>query len=210
MRKGEHDCMRVESPINFETGSCRLFHWDGGKPPETDPPMKDKFSHEEAKYSEHEGGFSCHRCEYGNEAAESDLDGRPLWCSFWGVHVIHTACCSEWDEDKEKDKLVQIEGTEKTAAKPRVALQRVVERFLAQTLKQPFETLEKAVEQYKESSDPRLVRLCEKVLETRKLYDDKAKEIPEVLYWRHSYSEIVEYRKKLNNLPEWKQFLSAR
>jgi hypothetical protein len=102
MRRDESDCMRVEGPISFDTGGCRLYHL--GIKPETAPSMDEKFTKEEAKYGEHEGGFGCKRCEYGAEAKASDPEGRGLWCSFWRTHVVGDACCSEWDSDDEKDE----------------------------------------------------------------------------------------------------------
>ena len=101
MRRGAGECMRVESPISFGEGGCRLYHLGD---PETAPPMKKKFTHEESKYGEHRNGFGCHRCEYGGAADAPDAEGREGWCSFWGTHVDTMACCSEWDEDAEKDK----------------------------------------------------------------------------------------------------------
>lgn len=93
MRQGENECMRVEGPISFEKGSCRLFHLGE---PENQPPMKGKFSKEEVKYAEsNQGGFGCHRCEYGAEARKADNEGRPSWCSFWGTHVVPNGCCAE-------------------------------------------------------------------------------------------------------------------
>jgi transcription elongation factor Elf1 len=103
MRQGTNECMRVQGPINFEKGSCRLFH-EGA--PENQLPMAKKFTQAEAKYGEsNQGGFGCHRCEYGGEAKEADGAGRPSWCSFWGTHVVPNACCSE-------QELVQIQPKE--------------------------------------------------------------------------------------------------
>jgi hypothetical protein len=100
MRQGTNECMRVQGPISFEKGSCRLFH-EGA--PENQLPMEKKFTQAEAKYGEsNQGGFGCHRCEYGNKAKEADGAGRPSWCSFWGTHVKPMACCAE-------QELVQIQ-----------------------------------------------------------------------------------------------------
>ena len=110
MRQGEDQCMRVNGPINFEKGSCRLFHLGA---PENRLPMEKKFTQEEAKYSESKfGGFGCHRCEYGKKAEAPDADGRELWCSFWGMHVIPTACCAQ-SEPERPSQLVQIAGLQK-------------------------------------------------------------------------------------------------
>ena len=110
MRRDEDQCMRVEGPISFGKGSCRMYHLGS---PETAPDMERKFTKKEAKYSEHLGGFSCKRCEYGSEARGEDPDGRPSWCAFWGTHILPDACCSEWDEDDKKktSSLVQIADT---------------------------------------------------------------------------------------------------
>lgn len=102
MRRGTDECSRVDGPISFEKGSCRLYHLGE---PETDAPMKRKFSQEDAKYGENEGGFGCHRCEYGGEAKTADPDGRKSWCSFWGMHIQPNACCAQWDAGaKQVDK----------------------------------------------------------------------------------------------------------
>ena len=105
MRREPSQCARVEGEIDLTAGGCKLYHI--GKP-ETDPPMKKKFSREEARYSEHEGGFGCHRCEYGSKAKAADEEGRESWCSFWGMHIDPMACCAEWEEG----------GETKTAATP--------------------------------------------------------------------------------------------
>lgn len=99
MRREGDQCMRVEGPISFEKGSCRLFHLGE---PETDPPMEKKFTKEEAKYGENAEGFSCARCEYGSHAGKPDPDSRPSWCSFWGMHIRLEACCAEWDKGEGK------------------------------------------------------------------------------------------------------------
>jgi len=98
MRRGTDECARVNGPISFTTGSCRLYHLGD---PETDAPMKHKFTKEDAKYTErpHVKGFGCHRCEYGSEAQGEDPEGRKSWCSFWGMHVVPNACCAENEGD---------------------------------------------------------------------------------------------------------------
>jgi hypothetical protein len=113
MRRGTNECARVDGEISFTTGSCRLFHLGD---PETDPPMKNKFSKEDAKYAErpNEKGFGCKRCEYGSEAKKADSEGRESWCSFWGMHVVPTACCAEneGDDDKTLVKASSIKAAE--------------------------------------------------------------------------------------------------
>jgi hypothetical protein len=116
MRQGTNECMRVDGPISFEKGSCRLYHRGD---PENQPPMEKKFTQAEAKYAEQEGGFGCHRCEYGSEAKAPDPHGRKSWCAFWGMHIVPLACCADWDKgDKHKDaSLVTIAQLTKSAAK---------------------------------------------------------------------------------------------
>jgi len=105
MRQGTNECMRVNGPINFEKGSCRLFH-EGS--PENKLPMVKKFTKAEAMYAESDqGGFGCHRCEYGGKAKEADSVGRESWCSFWGMHIEPMSCCAE-NELEKKSELVQI------------------------------------------------------------------------------------------------------
>src|SRR5208282_1286331 len=100
MRMGENECQRVQGPISFEKGSCRLYHIG---PPENREPMVKKFTQVEAKYAEsNQGGFGCHRCEYGSKAKAPDSKGRESWCSFWGMHIRPNACCAE-------QELVKIE-----------------------------------------------------------------------------------------------------
>jgi len=108
MRQGENQCMRVNGPISFEKGSCRLYHKGA---PENRLPMKKKFTQAEAKYSESDqGGFGCHRCEYGGKAKEADSAGRESWCSFWGMHIDPMSCCAENELEKKSKAagLVQI------------------------------------------------------------------------------------------------------
>lgn len=94
MRRGTNECARVDGEINFAAGSCRLYHLGD---PETDPPMKNKFTKEDVDYTERPNvkGFGCKRCEYGSEAQGEDPEGRKSWCSFWGMHVVPNACCAE-------------------------------------------------------------------------------------------------------------------
>lgn len=93
MRKDPDQCMRVEGPISFDTGGCRIYIH--GEEPETAPEMPQKLSQTEAAYTERPNvkSFGCWQCEYGGEAKEKDDDGRGSWCKFWGLHVIPTACC---------------------------------------------------------------------------------------------------------------------
>lgn len=109
MRRGSAACARVEGEISFGTGSCKLYHIGD---PEDDAPMPKPFAKKEVKYGEHDGGFGCHRCEYGGEAKQPDMEGREGWCSFWGMHVETNACCAEWDQDDEKDKAAEAENKE--------------------------------------------------------------------------------------------------
>jgi predicted GNAT family acetyltransferase len=122
MRRGSAACARVEGEISFGTGSCKLYHIGD---PEDDAPMPKPFSKKEVKYGEHHGGFGCHRCEYGGEAKQPDMEGREGWCSFWGMHVETNACCAEWDQDSEKDKAAEKENKEVEKARKSSADERV-------------------------------------------------------------------------------------
>lgn len=92
MRSGKDDCTRVVSPISLTTGSCRIYTRG---PADDAEPMPVKLTQVEAAYTErpHVKGFGCVRCMYGGEAKEEDSEGRKSWCTFWGIHVIATACC---------------------------------------------------------------------------------------------------------------------
>src|SRR5262249_8738514 len=85
MRQNDDDCMRVEGPISFTTGSCRIYV---NGPPENEEPQPVKLTQIESAYTERPNvkGFGCARCMYGGEAKKADGAGRPSWCSFWGVH----------------------------------------------------------------------------------------------------------------------------
>ena len=112
MRRGTDQCSRVEGPINFEKGGCTLYHKGN---PETDPDMKGKFSKAEVRYStSDQGGFGCHRCEYGGAAKAPDPKGRESWCQFWGMHIIPNACCAEQElvkiQPKPKSRIEKLEA----------------------------------------------------------------------------------------------------
>jgi GNAT superfamily N-acetyltransferase len=96
MRRGFDECLRVEGKISFAAGGCRLYHMGD---PEIQAPMKEKLSKEDAGYEERPEGFGCKRCEYGAKAKSADGQGRPGWCSFWGMHVTPNACCAENEKD---------------------------------------------------------------------------------------------------------------
>lgn len=91
-RSGTDDCLPVVSPINFETGSCRIY--EHGEPSgQLELPVK--LTQLEVVYTERPTvkGFGCSRCMYGGKAKVADAEGRPGWCSFWGCHVWPKACC---------------------------------------------------------------------------------------------------------------------
>lgn len=94
MRSETNQCLRVEGPINFETGSCRI--WQGG-PALSEDPMPTKLSKVETGYTErpHVKGFGCRRCEFGAPALALDSQGRESWCARWGLHVLPNACCDQ-------------------------------------------------------------------------------------------------------------------
>jgi hypothetical protein len=86
-------CLFVSGAISMPTGSCNLYVI--GEPLGADFALKEKYNQEAAGYAERhaEQSFGCGHCEYGVEAQKPDVDGRPLWCREWGVHVQPTACC---------------------------------------------------------------------------------------------------------------------
>lgn len=92
MRKASDQCIRVEGPIKFEEGGCRIFVF--GEEPETGD-MPQKLTQIQAMYSERPQtkGFGCSRCEYSAKAKKEDSAGRESWCGFWGLHVISNSCC---------------------------------------------------------------------------------------------------------------------
>lgn len=92
MRKAPDQCIRVEGPIKFEEGGCRIYVF--GEEPETGD-MPRKLTQIQAMYSERpqSKAFGCSRCEYSAEAKKKDSDGRPSWCRFWGLHIVPSACC---------------------------------------------------------------------------------------------------------------------
>ena len=94
MRSEPHACTHVSRRISMDHGSCRLYIH--GPELEGKPPLPQKLTQIDAQYGERpkSKGFGCQRCEYGAEAKKPDKDGRPSWCSFWGVHVQPKSCCA--------------------------------------------------------------------------------------------------------------------
>lgn len=90
-RSGTDVCEIVSGKISFTSGSCRL--WTTAVAPRDTWPKK--LDQVEAQYSERPEalGFGCSRCEYAKDA--KNQSHRPLWCGFWGLHVMSLACCSE-------------------------------------------------------------------------------------------------------------------
>lgn len=91
MRADKQYCTHVVGPINFGTGSCRIYEIG----PSSGTPLPQKLTQIEVAYTERPTvrGFGCKRCEFGDTALVPDSIGRKLWCSFWGCHVMENACC---------------------------------------------------------------------------------------------------------------------
>lgn len=121
MRMGEDNCMRVVSPIDFETGGCRIYVH--GEEPEEGEAMPQKLTQIEAAYTERPEvkGFGCGRCMYGGEAKQEDSDGRKGWCSFWGCHVQTLACCFKNTGDD--DVLAPVKGSKDKSSTEKAMLQ---------------------------------------------------------------------------------------
>jgi ppGpp synthetase/RelA/SpoT-type nucleotidyltranferase len=91
-------CGTVSGPISDDAGSCRYWL--------KDIPLVQlelKYTPEEASYTERPNWkeFGCKKCLFGAEAISPDSEGRPSWCSWWGIHVLPNACCAknEGDDD---------------------------------------------------------------------------------------------------------------
>jgi hypothetical protein len=84
-------CAPVSGRISMEIGSCPL--WIIGD--EIKLPVGQKLTQIEANYCERPKakGFGCSRCGWYAQAKKADGDGRPGWCSYWGLHVVPLACC---------------------------------------------------------------------------------------------------------------------
>jgi len=106
LRQEPDACLWVSGKISMETGSCDIYV--RGNQLSDAFVLKEKYSQQKSGYAERPEarGFGCGRCEYGVEAKEPDVDGRPLWCREWGVHVMPTACC---ERHQGKDMVVAPE-----------------------------------------------------------------------------------------------------
>lgn len=112
MRYDSDKCTHVEGTISFDAGSCRLFIL--GPELEGKPPLKHQLTQIEAQYGERPKtkAFGCQNCEYGAEAKKPDSKGRKSWCTYFGLHVIPTACCAmEEGEDSVGPKDINAYGT---------------------------------------------------------------------------------------------------
>lgn len=107
LRSDDDKCTHVVSPINFETGSCRIYEIGD---PTGDEPLPQKLTQIEAAYTERPNvkAYGCSRCMYGKEAKEADDGGRTYWCGFWGCHVLDLACCFKNAGDD--DVLAPVKG----------------------------------------------------------------------------------------------------
>jgi hypothetical protein len=91
LREEPKACEFVSGKISMQAGSCML--WIFGD--QVNLPAGQKLTQIEAGYAERpkEKGFGCHRCTWSAEAKKADAEGRPSWCSWWGMHIIPFACC---------------------------------------------------------------------------------------------------------------------
>jgi hypothetical protein len=91
LRDGKTACTHVSGKISMQTGSCMI--WIVGEP--INQPVGQKLTQIESGYAERKvsRGFGCVRCRWGAKAKNPDSDGRPSWCSWWGMHIVPFACC---------------------------------------------------------------------------------------------------------------------
>lgn len=118
-RSGDDQCTRVVSPISFETGGCRIYVIGD---PDDEPPMPQKLTQIEAAYTERPKtkAFGCQNCIYSSEAKEEDSEGRPSWCSFWGLHIMPLACC--FKNTGEDDVFAPIKGKKDKTTSEKIML----------------------------------------------------------------------------------------
>lgn len=97
LRQEPEACTHVSGNISMETGSCMI--WCTGQP--LNEPIGKQLTQIEANYAMRPTakGFGCSRCEYSAEAKKPDSDGRPSWCTVWGMHIEPKACCIFEDGD---------------------------------------------------------------------------------------------------------------
>jgi uncharacterized protein YdaT len=86
-------CHIVSGKISMDAGSCRTY--EKGKQ-RYKGPAEHHLTQIEAQYGERPKtkAFGCARCEYGDKAKSPDSQGRPSWCTFFGVHIQPLACCA--------------------------------------------------------------------------------------------------------------------
>jgi hypothetical protein len=89
MRTEPKACTTVSGTISMQTGSCMI--WMIGEP--TNISVGQKLTQIESNYAERPKGFGCARCGWYKQAKKPDGDGRPGWCSWWGIHAVPLACC---------------------------------------------------------------------------------------------------------------------
>lgn len=90
----DNACRWVSGKISMTAGSCRLYAHGPDESEKEPAPIQ--LTQIEAQYGERPEtkAFSCSRCQFGAKAKKPDGDGRPSWCSFFGVHVEPSACCA--------------------------------------------------------------------------------------------------------------------
>jgi len=91
LREEPQSCTHVSGKISMQDGSCMI--WVIGDPIHL--PVGQKLTQIESNYAERPTakGFGCARCGWYDEAKKADKEGRPGWCSWWGMHVVPLACC---------------------------------------------------------------------------------------------------------------------
>jgi hypothetical protein len=91
LRQEPASCSHVSGKISMQTGSCMI--WVIGDP--INLPAGQKLTQIESNYAERpkSKGFGCVRCGWYKQAKSADGEGRPGWCSWWGMHVVPFACC---------------------------------------------------------------------------------------------------------------------
>jgi len=91
MRQEPQACTHVSGKISMQTGSCMI--WMRGEP--IHQAVGQKLTQIEANYATRPQvkGFGCRRCGWYAKAKKPDIDGRPGWCSWWGMHAVPLACC---------------------------------------------------------------------------------------------------------------------
>lgn len=125
MRQGSNACTHVVGKISLTQGSCNLYLFGGDQAFEPWYSLPSKISQKDAGYVERpeSKGFGCFpRCGHALFASQPDSDGRDVWCSFWGTHVLSDACCimengSDLVDAPGEQKEVHAYGTAEGAVK---------------------------------------------------------------------------------------------